>query len=51
MDLIVIAQIITGLATLIVALVLVFQLRKQNEQINIQNKQLELQHKDTERIL
>tara|TARA_A100001037_G_scaffold55863_1_gene48064 strand:+ start:165 stop:728 length:564 start_codon:yes stop_codon:yes gene_type:complete len=49
MDLIVIAQIITGLATLIVALVLVFQLRKQNEQINIQNKQLELQHKDTER--
>ena len=49
MDLIDIAQIITGLATLIVALVLVFQLRKQNEQINIQNKQLELQHKDTER--
>ena len=49
MELVVIAQIITGLATLIVALVLVFQLRKQNTQINIQNKQLELQHKDAER--
>jgi len=49
MELVVIAQIVTGLATLIVALVLVFQLRKQNTQINIQNKQLELQHKDAER--
>ena len=41
MDLVVTAQIITGLATLIVALVLVFQLRKQNQQ-------LELQHKDAD---
>ena len=38
MDLVVIAQIITGLATLIVALVLVFQLKKQNQQLSIQHK-------------
>ena len=36
MDLVVIAQIITGIATLLVAFVLVFQLRKQNEQLSLQ---------------
>ena len=36
MDLVVIAQIITGIATLIVALVLVFQLRQQNNQLKLQ---------------
>ena len=44
MDLVVIAQIITGMATLTVATVLVFQLRKQNEQLS-------LQHRDAERNL
>ena len=44
MDLVVIAQIITGIATLTVATVLVFQLRKQNEQLS-------LQHRDAERNL
>ena len=38
MDLVLVAQIITGLATLIVALVLVFQLKKQNQQLAIQHK-------------
>ena len=38
MDLVLVAQIITGLATLIVALVLVFQLKKQNQQLSIQHK-------------
>ena len=38
MDLLVVAQIITGLATLIVAFVLVFQLRKQTQQLTIQHK-------------
>ena len=33
-----IAQIVTGIATLIVAIVLLFQLRKQNQQLNIQHK-------------
>ena len=42
MDLVVIAQLITGVATLIVALVLVFQLRKQS-------RQLEVQHLDSDR--
>lgn len=37
MELNVLAQIITGIATLIVAMVLVFQLRKQNEQLAIQH--------------
>ena len=36
MDLVVIAQIITGSATLIVALVLVFQLKQQNNQVKLQ---------------
>ena len=36
MDLVVIAQLITGIATLLVALVLVFQLKKQNQQLTIQ---------------
>ena len=44
MDLVVIAQIITGMATLTFATVLVFQLRKQNEQLS-------LQHRDAERNL
>ena len=44
MDLVVIAQLITGVATLIVALVLVFQLRKQS-------RQLEVQHLDSDRQL
>ncbi|MAP56695.1 MAG: hypothetical protein CL697_03045 [Chloroflexi bacterium] len=43
MDLVVIAQIITGLATLIVALVLVFQLKKQNQQLELQHKDAEIQ--------
>ena len=43
MDLVVIAQIITGLATLIVALVLVFQLRKQNQQLELQHKDADIQ--------
>ena len=33
-----IAQIVTGIATLIVAVVLLFQLRKQNQQLDIQHK-------------
>ena len=32
-----IAQIVTGIATLIVAVVLLFQLRKQNQQLDIQH--------------
>ena len=32
------AQLITGIATLLVALVLVFQLRKQNQQLKIQHQ-------------
>ena len=51
MDTAVIAQLVTGLATLIIGAVLVFQLRKQNQQISIQNRQLELQHQDSEREL
>ncbi len=35
MDLVIIAQIITGVATLIVALVLVFQLRQQHKDNDI----------------
>ena len=38
MDLVVIAQIITGSATLIVALVLVFQLKQQTNQLKLQHK-------------
>ena len=38
MDLVVIAQLITGTATLIVALVLVFQLKQQNDQLKLQQK-------------
>ncbi len=38
MELNVLAQIITGIATLIVAMVLIFQLRKQNEQLGIQHR-------------
>ena len=34
-----IAQILTGVATLFVAIVLVLQLRKQNQQLEIQNKE------------
>ena len=44
MDLVVIAQLITGIATLIVALILVFQLRNQS-------RQLEVQHLDSDRQL
>ena len=51
MDISVIAQLLTGLATLIIGAVLVFQLRKQNQQIEIQNRQLELQHQDSDREL
>ena len=51
MDIAVIAQLVTGMATLIIGTVLVFQLRKQNQQIEIQNRQLELQHQDSEREL
>ena len=40
MDTAVIAQLVTGLATLIIGAVLVFQLRTQNQQIAIQNRQL-----------
>ena len=36
--LVLVVQIITSLATLIVALVLVFQLRKQNDQLKIQHR-------------
>ena len=38
MELNVLAQIITGMATLIAAIVLVFQLRKQNQQLANQHK-------------
>jgi len=38
MDISEIAQIVTGIATLMVAIVLVLQLRKQNQQLDIQNK-------------
>tara|TARA_Y100000816_G_C25976793_1_gene509915 strand:+ start:337 stop:807 length:471 start_codon:yes stop_codon:yes gene_type:complete len=38
MDISEIAQIVTGIATLMVAVVLVLQLRKQNQQLDIQNK-------------
>ena len=51
MDTAVIAQLVTGIATLIIGGVLVFQLRKQNQQIEIQNRQLELQHQDSAREL
>ena len=51
MDTAVIAQLVTGVATLIIGAVLLFQLRKQNQQIEIQNKQLELQHQDSDRQL
>jgi len=40
------AQIITGTATLIVAVVLVFQLRKQNEQLNLQRRDFTQQIKN-----
>ncbi|MBL40374.1 MAG: hypothetical protein CL761_03500, partial [Chloroflexi bacterium] len=38
MDLLVVAQLITGVATLVVAFVLVFQLRKQTQLLTIQHK-------------
>ena len=38
MDLVLIAQLITGTATLIVALVLVFQLKQQNDHLKLQQK-------------
>ena len=38
MDISEIAEIITGIATFTVAVVLVMQLRKQNQQLDIQNK-------------
>ena len=38
MDISDIAEIITGVATFTVAVVLVMQLRKQNQQLDIQNK-------------
>ena len=41
-----IAQLITGIATLLVALVLVFQLRKQNQQLAIQHKDFTQQIKN-----
>jgi len=41
-----IAQIITGTATFIVAVVLVFQLRKQNEQLNLQRRDFTQQIKN-----
>ncbi|MBL07209.1 MAG: hypothetical protein CL773_05100 [Chloroflexi bacterium] len=46
MELNVLAQIITGMATLIVAIVLVFQLRKQNQQLAIQHKDFTQQIKN-----
>ena len=46
MDLVVIAQIITGTATLVVALVLVFQLKQQNDQLKLQNKDFAQQIKN-----
>tara|TARA_Y100001970_G_scaffold233588_1_gene291271 strand:- start:549 stop:1076 length:528 start_codon:yes stop_codon:yes gene_type:complete len=46
MDLIVIAQIITGTATLVVALVLVFQLKQQNDQLRLQHKDFAQQIKN-----
>ncbi|MCH2305072.1 MAG: hypothetical protein MK330_05930 [SAR202 cluster bacterium] len=41
-----VAQIITGTATFIVAVVLVFQLRKQNEQLNLQRRDFTQQIKN-----
>ena len=46
MDLVVIAQIITGTATLIVAIVLLFQLRQQNLQLRLQHKDFAQQIKN-----
>ena len=46
MDLVVIAQIITGTATLIVAIVLSFQLRQQNLQLRLQHKDFAQQIKN-----
>ena len=46
MDLVVIAQIITGSATLIVALVLVFQLKQQTNQLKLQHKDFAQQIKN-----
>ena len=38
MDVAIVAQIITGIATFIVAIVLVFQLTKQNQQLQMQHR-------------
>jgi hypothetical protein len=46
MDLLVIAQIITGTATLVVALVLMFQLKQQNDQLKLQHKNFTQQIKN-----
>ncbi len=46
MDLVVIAQIITGTETLIVAIVLLFQLRQQNLQLRLQHKDFAQQIKN-----
>ena len=46
MDLVLIAQLITGTATLIVALVLVFQLKQQNDQLKLQHKDFAQQIKN-----
>ena len=46
MDLVVVAQIITGSATLIVALVLMYQLKQQNDQLKLQNKDFAQQVKN-----
>ena len=46
MDLVVIAQIITGSATLIVALVLMYQLKQQNDQLKLQHKDFAQQIKN-----
>ena len=46
MDLIATAQIITGSATLLVALVLMFQLKQQNDQLKLQHKDFAQQKKN-----
>ena len=46
MDLVVVAQIITGSATLIVALVLMYQLKQQNDQLKLQHKDFAQQIKN-----
>ena len=46
MDLVVIAQIITGSATLFVALVLMYQLKQQNDQLKLQHKDFAQQIKN-----